>query len=184
MHRAAYRNFSQPTAHESIVLSHTVGVGNSPNIRTGIRWYEIRDPNGSPLIYQQGTFPPPTDNNFRWMPSIAMDKMGNMAVGYSVSGNSLFPSIRFTGRTPTMTPNQLARENILVSGYGVEVEDPACNAIGDCGRWGDFSSMSIDPVDDCTFWYAQEYIAVPKPKEFSSRDWSTQLASFKLTGCY
>ena len=89
MHRAAYRNFG---THESIVVSHSVKTGRNSS---GIRWYELRSPGSSPFIFQQGTFAPDANS------SIAMDKVGDIAVGYGVSGRTLSPSIRYTGRTPT-----------------------------------------------------------------------------------
>jgi hypothetical protein len=161
MHRAAYRNFG---THESIVLSHSVRTPKG----SGIRWYELRSPGSSPFIFQQGTFAP--RGNFRWMPSIAMDMAGDIAVGYSVSGRTLFPSIRYTGRTPALPPGQMSTEASIVAGSGVQ--------FGQSHRWGDYSSMSIDPVDDCTFWYAQEFITAS-----GAPAWSTQLANFKFPNC-
>ena len=144
MHRAAYRNLG---AYESIVVSHSVaGSGTS----TGVRWYEIRNlaiiqnpPSWS--IYQQGTYNP--DANFRWMPSIAMDKLGNIAVGYSVSGTAIYPSIRFTGRNFLDPDGTMAAKSSIVAGTNNQTLT---------SRWGDYASMWIDPSDDCTFWYAQE----------------------------
>jgi len=168
MHRAAYRNFG---THESIVVSHSVKILQRRTSASGIRWYELRSPGSSPFIFQQGTFAP--DANFRWMPSIAMDKVGDIAVGYSVSGRRLSPSIRYTGRTPTLPLGQMSTEASIVAGSAVQFDSSH--------RWGDYSSMSIDPTDDCTFWYAQEYIQTKGTK--GSFNWSTQLASFKFPGC-
>jgi hypothetical protein len=162
MFRAAYRNFGD---HESIVVSHSVAVGT----HTGIRWYEIRNPNSAPSIFQQGTFAP--DGKFRWMPSIAMDHVGDIAVGYSVSSELVRPSIRYTGRTPSQPLGTMSSEASIVAGTGVQHNT--------FHRWGDYSSMSVDPSDDCTFWYAQEYIKTP-----GSFMWSTRLASFKFPGCH
>lgn len=167
MFRAAYRKFTGTSAHESLVTSHTVVAGTA----SGIRWYEIRNPNGSPpVLFQQGTFAP-TDGKFRWMPSIAMDKNGDMALGYSVSGTTLDPSIRFTGRVPTDPAGTMESEKSIVTGTGVQSSSGH--------RWGDYSSTAIDPGDDCTFWYAQEYIKVS-----GSFSWSTRLASFHFTTCH
>jgi len=94
MFRLAYRNFGN---HESLVTNQSVDVDG--NDHAGIRWYEIRDPGGAPYIYQQGTYAP--DANHRWMGSIAMDRSGNMALGYSVSSSTVYPSIRYTGRLAT-----------------------------------------------------------------------------------
>ena len=161
MYRAAYRNFG---THESVVLSHSVQAAES----TGIRWYELRSPAASPFIFQQGTFAP--NELFRWMPSIAMDHDGDIAVGYSVSGRRVFPSVRYTGRKSMQPKGQMSAEAAIVKGAGVKFSR-------DTG-WGDYSSMSIDPIDDCTFWYAQEYILTS-----GKFHWSTRLASFKFPEC-
>jgi hypothetical protein len=167
MFRAAYRKFTGTGAHESIVVSHSVVAGTT----TGARWYEIRNPNGStPVIFQQGTFAP-ADGKFRWLPSVAMDKAGDIAMGYSVSSLTTDPSIRYTGRIPTDAIGTMESEKVIVSGTGVQSSSG--------NRWGDYSSMAMDPVDDCTFWYTSEYI-----KSSGSFNWSTRLASFKFTSCH
>jgi hypothetical protein len=104
------------------------------------------------------------------MGSIAMDKVGNIAVGYSVSSSSFFPSIRFTGRVPADPLGTLSAEALIIPGRGSQT--------GNLHRWGDYSAMSIDPVDDCTFFYTTEYL-----KASGSFNWSTWIASFKLPGC-
>src|SRR3990172_1213984 len=145
MYRLAYRNFGD---HESLVVNHTVEVDGADH--AGIRWYEIRNPGGAPTIYQQGTYAP--DSNHRWMGSIAMDGNGNMALGYSVSSGTVYPSIRYTGRLVADTPGTLPQgEAVLIAGGGRQTHSSS--------RWGDYSAMSVDPVDDCTFWYTQEYYA-------------------------
>ena len=161
MHRLAYRNFGD---HESIVANHTV---LAPGGNTGVRWYEIRDPNGAPTIYQQGSFAPDTDS--RWMASIAMDQVGNLAVGYSVSSSATYPSIRYTGWEVGNTLGALQAETSLVAGGGSQTGS---------NRWGDYSAMRIDPSDDCTFWYTQEYQATSE-----SADWNTRIGSFKFPSC-
>ena len=133
MYRLAYRNFGD---HESIVANHTVVAGSGA---TGVRWYEVRNPNGSPAIYQQGTFAPDADN--RWMASIAMDHTGNIGVGYSVSSSGTFPSIRYTGWEVGNPLGTLQAETSLVAGGGSQTG---------YSRWGDYSAMRIDPSDDCT----------------------------------
>lgn len=166
MYRLAYRNFG---THESLVVNQSVTVsGNKRSSVTGIRWYEIRDPNGSPTVFQQGTFSP--DKNSRWMGSIAMDKVGDIALGYSESSSSLFPSIAYTGRVPTDPLGTMEAENLIFTGSGSQT--------GNLHRWGDYSSMSVDPVDDCTFWYTTEYL-----KTSGSFNWSTHIVSFKFPGC-
>jgi hypothetical protein len=161
MYRLAYRNFGD---HASIVANHTV---LAPGGNTAVRWYEIRDPNGTPTIYQQGTFAPDTDS--RWMGSIAMDQAGNIGVGYSVASAVTYPSIRFSGWEVGGTPGQLEAETFAVVGSGSQTG---------YNRWGDYSAMRIDPSDDCTFWYTQEYQAVT-----DTANWSTRIVSFKFPSC-
>jgi hypothetical protein len=159
--RLAYRNFGD---HESLVVNHSVTSGSS----VGVRWYEIRSPNGTPLIYQQGTFAP--DANFRWMGSLAMDQSGDIALGYSTSSSTVFPSIRYTGRVPTDTLGTMEAENSLLTGSGSQT--------GSSNRWGDYTSMAIDPSDDCTFWYTNQY--EPSTGSFN---WATYIGSFKFSSC-
>ena len=166
MYRLAYRNRS---GTESLMVNHSVFVsGNRKSQVDGVRWYEIRSPNGAPAVFQQGTFSP--DSNSRWMGSIAMDKVGDIAVGYSVSSSSLFPSIRFSGRVPTDPLGTLQAENTILNGAGSQLSN--------LSRWGDYSSISVDPVDDCTFWYTTEYLM-----NSGTFNWSTRIASFKFPTC-
>ena len=138
MHRIAYRNFGD---HEAAVINHTVDADGSG--LGGIRWYELRGLFGTPTIFQQGTYAP--DSTHRWMGSIAMDRSGNIAVGYSASSTTVNPSIRYAGRLASDPPGQLAQgEATLYPGGGSQT---------DYARWGDYSAMSVDPVDDCTFWF-------------------------------
>jgi len=161
MHRLAYRNFGD---HESIVADHSVASGRS----TGVRWYEIRSPNGTPAIFQSGTFAP--DNNFRWMPSIGMDQAGDIVLGYSESSSTTFPSIFYTGRVPGDALGTMETEASIKSGLGSQN--------GGLSRWGDYTSIAIDPSDDCTFWHANEYLPAT-----GSFNWNTRLASFKFSTC-
>jgi hypothetical protein len=161
MYRLAYRNFGD---HEALVVNHSVTAGSS----VGVRWYEIRSPNGTPTVYQSGTYAP--DSNFRWMGSIAMDKVGNIALGYSVSSSTLHPSIRYTGRAPGDALGTLQAENTILTGAGSQLSG--------LSRWGDYSAMTVDPVDDCTFFYTNEYL-----KANGTFNWSTQIASFKFSSC-
>jgi P pilus assembly chaperone PapD len=163
MFRLAYRNFGD---HESLVATHSVATGTG---NTGIRWYEIRNPGGNPpTLYQQGTFAP--DANFRWMPSIAMDGVGNIAVGYSVSSSTMHPAIRYTGRLATDALGTMQAENSIFEGTGSEVG---------ANRWGDYTSMAIDPQDDCTFWHANQYFPSPN----NDYTWHTRIASFSFNAC-
>ena len=161
MFRLAYRNFG---SHESLVVNHSVtanGVG-------GVRWYEIQSPGSTPVVAQQGTFAP--DSTYRWMGSVAMDQAGDLVVGYSKSSSTVFPSIAFAGRTPTDPAGTLETETNVVSGTGSQT--------GTLTRWGDYSAMTVDPVDDCTFWYTQEYI-----KTNGTFNWNTRIANFKFSSC-
>jgi hypothetical protein len=161
MYRLAYRNFG---SHESLVVNHSVVAGSSG----GVRWYEIQNPGGTPVVAQQSTFAP--DSSYRWMGSIAMDQAGDMALGYTVSSSSISPSVRFTGRVPTDPASTMEAEVNVVTGTGSQN--------GNLSRWGDYSAMQVDPVDDCTFWYTQEYM-----KTTGSFNWNTRIASFKFPGC-
>jgi len=147
MYRLVYRNFGD---HESLVVNHTVGVGATKSKQVAsVRWYELRNPGlntmgtGTPYVYQQGTLGT-ADGIFRWMGSIAMDKQGNIALGYSASSNSVKPSIRYTGRLATDPLNTMQTEALIKAGGGSQTAN--------LNRWGDYSAMSVDPVDDCTFW--------------------------------
>lgn len=161
MYRLAYRNFGD---HEALVVNHSVTVGTS----VGVRWYEIRSPGSSPTVFQQGTFAP--DANFRWMGSAAMDHVGNLAVGYSVSSTTINPGIRFTGRAPSDPLGTLGTE--------LDIQDGTGSQLANLNRWGDYSSISVDPTDDCTFWYTTEYL-----KANGTFNWSTRIANFKFAGC-
>ncbi len=161
MYRLAYRNFG---THESLVVNHSVTAGSSG----GVRWYEIQNPSGTPTVAQQSTFAP--DSNYRWMGSIAMDQAGDMAAGYSVAGSSLSPTIRYTGRVPTDPSGTMEAEVNVVTGTGSQTTG--------LSRWGDYSAMQVDPVDDCTFWYTTEYI-----KTNGTFNWNTRIANFKFPTC-
>jgi hypothetical protein len=169
MYRFAYRNFG---THESLVVNQAVKIGtNKKNIITGIRWYELRDPgNNPPTVFQQSTYSPDS-GNWRWMGSAAMDKQGNLAVGYSISNSSsLRPTIRFAARNVTDPLSTLSSEINLFTGTGSQTQTLA--------RWGDYSTLSVDPSDDCTMWYTNEYLAVN-----GTFNWHTRIASFKLAAC-
>ena len=170
MYRFAYRNGTSASTAETAVVNHSVKVSGTKHAQVvGIRWYQLGNlTSGTPNVVQQGTFSP--DANSRWMGSIAMDKTGDIAVGYSVSSSSVHPSIRFTGRTPTDTPGTLEAESSLFIGNGSQIKN--------LHRWGDYSALSIDPSDDCTFFYTNQY-----EKVSGSFNWSTRIDSFKFPGC-
>jgi hypothetical protein len=161
MYRMFYRNFG---THESVGFNHSVG---NPS---GIRWYEIQNPNGTPIVAQQGTFSPDSSN--RWMGSTAMDSAGDQAIGYSVVSSSagLDPTVRIAGRTPSDPAGTMEAELNVVTGTGVQQATQ--------NRWGDYSALQVDPVDDCTFWYTQEY-----ERTTGSFNWSTRIANFKFASC-
>jgi len=160
MFRLAYRNFG---THESLVINHSVNAGSGG----GVRWYEVRSPGTTPVIQQQGTYAPST--LFRWMGSAAMDKVGNIAMGYTASSSSTFPNIRFTGRSASDPPGQMGAEQTAVKGIGSQSGPD---------RWGDYSSMSVDPTDDCTFWFTAQHPAKTAPS-----NWQTSIVHFKFTNC-
>ncbi|HET6842075.1 MAG TPA: hypothetical protein VFK06_10365 [Candidatus Angelobacter sp.] len=161
MYRLSYRNFG---SHESLVVNHSVAAGTGG----GIRWYELQNPNGTVTVAQQSTFAP--DSKFRWMGSIATDKAGDMAMGYSVSSSASNPSIAFTGRLVGDPPSTMQAESTIINGTGSQT--------GNLSRWGDYSAITLDPADDCTFWYTTEYM-----KTTGSFNWNTRIASFKFPGC-
>jgi hypothetical protein len=169
MFRLAYRNLGD---HESLVLNHTVKAG----ALEGIRWYEVRNPTKSPVIAQQGTYAPDdslTDPLSRWMGSIAMDKQGNIALGFSASGVNDFPSLRYTGRAAGDASGQMTQaEQVLFTGQGPQTEVE--------GRWGDYSELSVDPANDCTFWFTSEYLTTDTVVIGS---WATRIGAFRFPGC-
>jgi len=181
--RLAYRNFGK---YEAMVTNQAVEA--RPGI-AGVRWYEIRRGDKQTRdysLYQQGTYAP-EDGVHRWMGSIAMDWQGNMALGYSVSnGVDVYPGIRFTGRLAGDALGEMTLdEGVIINGTGVQTTTNS--------RWGDYTSMNVDPIDDCTFWYVNEYYAVsglplplpppPLPPPGTTAPWQTRIGSFKMPGC-
>jgi hypothetical protein len=166
LHRLAYRNFG---THESMVTNQSVEAAAS---MAGIRWWEIRDPNGTPVIYQEGTYAPGvSDGIHRWMASIAQDSAGNMALGYSASNATApnYPSSWYTGRLvgdPLGTMPQ--GEGSFINGTGAQVGS---------NRWGDYTSMNVDPVDDCTFWYVNQYNLA------NGIQWRLRIGAFRFDEC-
>ena len=139
----------------------------------GIRWAELRNGGSGWFLHQEGTFAP-DDGQHRWMGSAAMDKSGNIALGYSVSSRDTFPSIRYTSRTAADPLGTLPGGEVeLVAGSDVQVRS--------FNRWGDYSTMSVDPVDGCTFWYTQEYQRNDDARQ--DFDFKTRIGAFKLAGC-
>jgi hypothetical protein len=168
MYRLSYRNFGD---HESLVINHSVTNGTG----TGIRWYELRNATGqtlgsaAPVLFQQGTFAP--SNDFRWMGSAAMDKTGGIAIGYNISNAStIVPSIRYAYRGPADPLGTMGNETSVLAGSGSQT--------GNLSRWGDYSTISIDPVDGCTMVFTTQF----QPAN-GSFNWTTYIHSFKLSTC-
>jgi hypothetical protein len=168
MYRLAYRVFSD---HDAMIVNHSVTVGS----RVGVRWYELRQSSAASTqcasftsnafyVCQQGTYSP--DAAFRWMGSAAMDSLGNMAIGYSKSSSTVYPSVAYTSRSPG---GLMGTETVMQAGIGAQTN---------YSRWGDYTSLRIDPADDATFWYTNEYYT-HNTKVFNFM-WSTVVGSFKL----
>jgi len=167
--RLAYRNFR---TYESLVTNQSVEA--SPGV-AGVRWYEIRRTGSTYSLYQQGTFAP-GDGVHRWMGSVAMDKKGNMALGYSVvNGTNVYPGIRYTGRLAGDPLGQMTLgEGTIIDGSGVQRTTNS--------RWGDYTDITVDPTDDCSFWYVNEYYTLAGQNS-STAGWQTRIGKFKLPGC-
>ncbi len=164
MFRMQYRKFSD---HQSVVVNHTVDAGG----HTGIRWYELRRTSDNWYVFQESTFAP--DTNYRWMGSAAMDTDGNIALGYSVAGPGLYPSVRYTGRMAHDPLNRFTiAEREIIPGGGAQT-----GVWSSGGRWGDYSCMSADPAQPQVFWYTQEYY-----DSTSVSYWKTRIASFSFAG--
>ena len=164
MYRLVYRNFG---SHEALLFTQTID--DSVGLNAHLRWWEIRQPGAAvPEVYQNSTFRP--TGGARWMGSAAFDKLGNIGIGYSVSSATMHPSIRIAGRRKTDPKNLLRTEVTVQAGSGSQT--------GGLSRWGDYSTMQIDPANDCTFWYTQQYIAAN-----GSFNWHTRIASFKFPNC-
>ena len=168
MYRLGYRNFGD---HEALVINHSVTSGTG----VGVRWYELRNATGqtlgsaNPVLFQQGTFAP--TNDFRWMGSAAIDKSGGIAIGYNISNAStIVPSIRYAYRGPADPIGTLGNETTILVGSGIQTATLT--------RWGDYSTISVDPVDGCQMVFTSQY--QPANGNFN---WSTYIYSFKLSTC-
>jgi hypothetical protein len=162
MFRFVYRNFG---AHQTLAGNFTVPVAS--NTQGAPRWFELRSASGDGwFLFQEGTYAP--DGLSRFMGSLGMDRDGNIALGYSVSGKSLLPSIRYTTRLRDDPPGTLRQEASILEGLGYQEGGE---------RWGDYAAMSVDPVDDCTFWFTTMH--APQNSGF----WATQIAAFRIPGC-
>jgi len=169
--RLAYRNFGD---HESLVTNQSVSAGTGPNGEvSGIRWWELRDPNGAtPVIFQEGTYAPGlTDGIHRWMGSISMNSLGDIALAFSASNGtspSVFPSVFYTARHPGDPPGEMTLgEGSIKDGTGSQTGSQ---------RWGDYTALVPDPTDDTTFWYINEYVPTT-----SAIGWRLRIGAFNLT---
>lgn len=161
LRRAQYRNFG---TYESIVLNQVVDAGGDV---AGKRWWELRRPLGARgpatwSIYQEGTFSPDTAGRF--MGSVAQNGEGAIALAYSISSDTIFPGIRFTGRFADTTLGEMLGETTIFDGIGIQTSTSS--------RWGDYSSLNVDPTDDKTFWYTTQYMLA------NNSAWGTRIASF------
>jgi hypothetical protein len=165
MYRLVYRNFG---THDALLISQTVDPAGAVN--AAMRWIEIRNPAANPpVVFQNSTYAPGTEH--RWMSSAAFDKRGNIGMGYSVSSAAMNPGIKVTGRLRNDPKNLLRTEVLVQAGGGSQTTT--------LSRWGDYSTMQIDPADDCTFWYTTQYIGAN-----GTFNWSTRVASFKFPNCF
>jgi hypothetical protein len=162
MQRLVYRRVDN---HESIVAAHSIATKTGAG---GVRWYEFRlDKKREPYLFQQGTYAP--DGSYRWMPSITIDKKGNVGVGYSFGGTPNFAGQRFAARLASDPKGMLSlHETVLVDGEASQTTTL---------RWEDYTTTAIDPSDDCTFWYVGDYL------KKGSTGYSTRIGSFRLPNC-
>ncbi|MBL7806974.1 MAG: T9SS type A sorting domain-containing protein [Saprospiraceae bacterium] len=164
MYRAPYRNFG---THESVVLNHVSDI--SSQVGDGgdaaVRWYELRKSGaGNWQIHQQGTYAPDHETN-RFMGTICTDEAGNIALGYSGVGPSVFPGLYLSGRRFTDPPGEMPVEEFPLA--------PGAQNHTQSNRWGDYSNMSVDPEDGRTFWFTGEY-------QPGNANWGTRIGAFKL----
>ncbi len=167
MYRLSYRHFAD--GHEALFVNHSVNPGA---VASGSRWYELRPATGGTTgvsVFQQSTYAP-SGGLSRWMGSFASDKNGDLALGYSTSSTSANPSIQYSYRSVGDALNQLGSEHLLQAGTGAQQRT--------LNRWGDYSAMTVDPSDDCTFWYTNEYLAAN-----GTFNWHTRIGNFKVNGC-
>jgi hypothetical protein len=167
---------------ESLWLTHTVANPGNAAL-TSPRWYQLNVTGGNVVTsgpVQQSTWAPDA-TIARWMPSLAVDQNGNMAMGYSASSSSLFPAIRYAGRLFTDAANTLGQtETSLIEGTASQCCNFSDGSVNN--RWGDYSAMTIDP-DGCTFWYTNEFYQLPQPTTLGADNWQTRIGSFKYPSC-
>jgi len=161
MQRLAYRNFG---SYQAIVATHSIDT----RAGGGVRWYQFRvNANGTPQLYQQGTYAP--DGGYRWMGSIAMDRRGDIGVGYSYGSAASYPGQRFAARLANDPKGRLTlHEAVLAQGEAAQT---------DTLRWEDYATLDIDPSDGCTFWYVGDYL------KKGAANYTTRIGAFRLPGC-
>ncbi|HUF40215.1 MAG TPA: Ig-like domain-containing protein [Anaerolineales bacterium] len=164
MHRFPYRNFG---SHQALVGAFVIG-GGLGDVGAAIRWFELRNTGSNWTLFQEGTIDP-GDGHDRYVPSIAMDAAGNIAIGYTVSSSSLEPGIRYATRLAGDPLGTFSPEAVLIAGGGSQTGS---------NRWGDYAAMGVDPSNDCTFWYTNEYYS-----SNSSSNWKTRIGVFTIPGC-
>jgi hypothetical protein len=162
MQRLVYRRIG---GRESIVASHSINTAAGGG---GVRWYEFRmNKQRDPVLYQQGTYAP--DGFYRWMGSAAMDKKGNIGIGYSFGGSPNFAGQRFAARLAKDPKGQLTlRETVLAEGKASQT-----NTL----RWEDYATAAMDPTDDCTFWYVGDYL------KSGATAYTSRIGAFRVPGC-
>lgn len=166
MYRLAYRNFG---SYDALLITQSVDPDGGGARRAAVRWMEVRNPAANPpVIFQNSTYD--VDSTSRWMSSGTFDKLGNIGIGYSASSSAINPGIRVAGRLKGDPKNLLRAETVVQAGTGSQT--------GTANRWGDYSTMQIDPADDCTFWYTTQYYGTT-----ASFSWRTRVASFKFPNC-
>ena len=175
MMQLQYRNIA---GIESLWTAHTVRPTGQSAGPTGIQWAQLNVTGGTIVAspVQQQIFTNGGDGLYRWVPSIAVDRMGNAAVGYSTSSGTSYPSIEYAGRLFGDTPGTLGQGKAVLQA-GSASQDFNCGGNNPCSRWGDYTAMTVDPADDCTFWYVGEYYAT------AGASWSTRIGSFKSPSC-
>ncbi|MCL4839427.1 MAG: hypothetical protein KJ058_15840, partial [Thermoanaerobaculia bacterium] len=159
MFRLAYRNFPDRETLVGNLVTDVTGTN-----RGGVRWFELRDTGSGWALEQEGTYS--IDADSRWMAGISMDVQGNIALGYNVSSTSTYPSLRLTGRLATDPPGTMSATEVTIA---------TGSAANGSNRYGDYSAMSIDPEDGCTFWFTGQYN--------TSSQWSTRIGAYKFPDC-
>ncbi len=161
MQRLVYRNFG---SYQAIVATHSIDT----RAGGGVRWYQFRvNAHGTPQLFQQGTYAP--DGGYRWMGSIAMDRRGDIGVGYSFGSADSYAGQRFTARLADDPKGRMTlHEAVLARGQSAQT---------DTLRWEDYTTLDIDPSDGCTFWYVGDYL------KKGAANYSTRIGGYRLPGC-